>query len=523
MFWDRASIELGAKQSLDKMFSAILVGGIDRTKSSELFKLKMQSAKTCISRFRSMFHSCIFSNEYAIFYQLIVNKNLNIFTVDQMNSIINTNRDLVLDSPYINKADFMYASNGNVASDDDIISAFVSILKDKLMVFSLEIVPYEEFESACTIYEEWFRRAYGQYIANNMAAIMSDVGYEDKKPGKRRRFYHGLDDMNEYYREEKAILDSIGEGSKLTTQLIDAKWLKEDIEADKDKDTMNLIGTGLKEIDSITGPQRRGYVLGVLGPPKGGKTRFSAHMAYRALASGLNVLVWPLEGSQEEWISMILSSLLGNLSYEKVKENNGRFEQITSDVILQRKYTYSDSMRSKVIVAKQMLATSENFGRLSFITGTAYVEDFLDVLKNHYNNENPFDVVIIDSLVNIMSLNGRGKAERISEAYMKFKDFVANGLKQPALGIVPAQLKQEVIDFIRRNPEETLDVTSGGESAETIRTPDLTIGLFSNKMERENNIMKVYGIANRHSAIFNDFQCRCYLGSCMFLSAEESS
>ena len=214
MFWDRASIELGAKQSLDKMFSAILVGGIDRTKSSELFKLKMQSAKTCISRFRSMFHSCIFSNEYAIFYQLIVNKNLNIFTVDQMNSIINTNRDLVLDSPYINKADFMYASNGNVASDDDIISAFVSILKDKLMVFSLEIVPYEEFESACTIYEEVYRRAYGQCIANHMAAIMSDVGYEDKKPGKRRRFYHGLDDMNEYYREEKAILDSIGEGSK---------------------------------------------------------------------------------------------------------------------------------------------------------------------------------------------------------------------------------------------------------------------------------------------------------------------
>ena len=122
-----------------------------------------------------------------------------------------------------------------------------------------------------------------------------------------------------------------------------------------------------------------------------------------------------------------------------------------------------------------------------------------------------------------MSLNGRGKAESISEADMKFQDYVANGLKQPALGIVPAQLKQEVIDFIRRNPEETLDVTSGGESAETIRTPDLTIGLFSNKMERENNIMKIYGIANRHSAIFNDFQCRCYLGSCMFLSAEESS
>lgn len=517
MFWDRASMELGAKQSLDKMFSAMLVGGIDKTKTPDVYNAKMQTAKLCLARFRSMFHYCIFSNEYAIFYQLIVNKNLNVFTVEQMNSVVNTNRDLILNSPYINKAEFMYAANGNVASDDDILLAFTSILKDKLLIFSHENIPYEEFESACVIYEEWYKRAYGQYVANNMAAIMTDVGYEDRKTNGRKRLYQGLDDMYEYFREEKAVLDSIGESGKLSTQMIDAKWLKEDIESDKSHSDMNLIDTGLVEIDSVTGPLRRGYVMGVLGPPKGGKTRFSAHMVYRALASGLNVLVWPLEGSKEEWLSMLESCLIGNYSLEQAQEG-GNFEQITSDVILQRKYMKSKEMRSKVIVARQILATDESFGRLSFLTGTAYVEDFLDVLKNHYNNDNPFDVVVIDSLVNIMSLNGRGKSERISEAYMKFKDFVANGLRRPALGIVPAQLKQDVIDMIRRNPDETLDVTSGGESAETIRTPDITVGLFSNKIERENNIMKVYGIANRHSAIFNDFQCRCYLGSCMFLS-----
>jgi hypothetical protein len=120
-----------------------------------------------------------------------------------------------------------------------------------------------------------------------------------------------------------------------------------------------------------------------------------------------------------------------------------------------------------------------------------------------------------------MSKKGKGKVERISEAYMETKNFLANRLKRPALGIMPAQLKQDVVDFLRRNPEETIDVTSGGESAETVRTPDEVIGLFSSKEERDNNIMKIYSVASRHNGSFQDFQCRCYLESCFFLSQDE--
>ena len=131
------------------------------------------------------------------------------------------------------------------------------------------------------------------------------------------------------------------------------------------------------------------------------------------------------------------------------------------------------------------------------------------------------DVLVIDQLVNVMSKKGKGKVERISEAYMQTKNFIANTLKRPALGIMPAQLKQEVVDFLRKNPDETIDVTAGGESSETSRTPDEVIGLFSSKEERDNNIMKIYSVASRHNGSFQDFQAKCYLECCFFTSQDE--
>ena len=177
------------------------------------------------------------------------------------------------------------------------------------------------------------------------------------------------------------------------------------------------------------------------------------------------------------------------------------------------------NLKSTISAARQKMAIGEKMGRLSFIEGTAYIEDFLDVLQNHYDNDNPFDVIVIDPLINIMSkYSGGSKTERVSEAYIRMKDFVANKLKVPALAVIPCQLKQSYVDFLRAHPEETIDVTAGGESSETIRTPDYSIGLFSTKEERNSNIMKFYDVASRHNGSFDDFTARCYLGSCFFLS-----
>ena len=519
--WDRVNIPLGINFSLKNIFGAILLGGIDRKNpdNAQLITNKVTIAKSCRPRFIADFQFNIFNNNYAIFYEVIVNLSVNTFTADQLESIIDTNRDLILDSPYIDKKRYSATESGNIASDDDIIVAITQSLIEELNELSMTYVTEEEFESSCKVYTDWYKSALAEFTALNMAAIMTSNGFDCKKPGRRIRHYQGVNDMQEYYNENMRIIKSLSEESRIRSHVIDEKWLDNQFKDEGKKDDSAMFSIGIKEMDMTIGELRRGNMLGVMGPPKGGKTRFTNYLVQRALRMGYNVCVWPLEGTSEEWEAMQISALIAQYTRAEKEANGGNineFIRISSKDILQRKYGNSPEIRKYVASAKTIMATGENYGRLSFIEGTAYVEDFLDVIESHWETENPFDVLVIDQLVNVMSKKGKGKVERISEAYMETKNFLANRLKRPALGIMPAQLKQDEVDFLRRNPDETISVTAGGESAETVRTPDEVIGLFSSKEERDNNIMKIYSVASRHNGSFTDFRAQCFLECCFF-------
>lgn len=523
--WDRITIPLGIENSLRNIFGAMLLGGIDRTnpENAALITEKVTIAKACRPKFTADFTFNIFYNNYAIFYEILVSLQVKTFTIEQLQSIVETNRDLILNSPYIDKKRYSVTESGNIASDDDIIAAVTASLIEDLKDLSMTYVTEEEFASSCRIYTDWFKNAWAEFTALNMASIMSDIGFDVKKPGKRVRHYQGLNDMQEYYNENMHIIKSLSDESRIRAFVIDDKWLNNELQNEAKQDNNAMFNIGIKEMDATIGELRRGQMLGVMGPPKGGKTRFTNYLVQRALSMGYNVCVWPLEGTSDEWLAMQTACFLAQSSYNdlKSKGKSGSMIRISSKDIIDRRYGNSPEIRKQIAGAKQIMATSEQYGKLSFIEGTAYVEDFLDVIEAHYQNENQFDVLVIDQLVNVMSKKGKGKVERISEAYMETKNFLANRLKRPALGIMPAQLKQDVVDFLRRNPDETIDVTAGGESAETVRTPDEVIGLFSSKEERDNNIMKIYSVASRHNGSFQDFQARCYLECCFFLSQDD--
>lgn len=524
--WERHNINLtaGAIESRNKIFSAVLIGGLDKKNENDLkiLERKQSTAKICLSRFIGNFPYNIFSDAFAIFYELFTTVQVEVFSVEQLRLILDTNRDLILNSPYVNKSAYASTENGNIASDDDIFVAISNDAVDALIELSHEIVTEEEFKSACVTYSAWFKNELATSTAHDMAAIMTDSGIDIKRKGNRVKHYQGIEDMMEYYNEQSKIIKSLSSDNRLSSFIVDEKWYTKSISEDKKDDLDSMFNIGIKEMDATIGYLRRGNMLGIMGPPKGGKTRFTNYLVNRALSLGYNVCVWPLEGTSAEWEAMQIACDIANETFNAVK--TGKAEEmirLSSKDILQRKYVQQKSINEAVNASKLRIATSESYGRLSFIEGTAYVEDFLDVLEAHYENENPFDVLVIDSLVNIMSKKGKGKVERISEAYMETKNFLANRLKRPALGIMPAQLKQDVVDFLRRNPDETIDVTAGGESAETVRTPDETIGLFSSKEERDNNIMKFYSVASRHNGSFQDFQARCYLECCYFVSQDE--
>lgn len=524
--WDRVNIPIGIQCSLQNIFGALLMGGLKKNDPDEdaLCIKKRDVSKVCFKYFLSDFKFNIFYNNYALFYEIINTLQVKVFTPEQLVSIIDTNRSLVLDSPYIDKTRYAKTDNGNLASDDDIVNAITSNTVDSLMELSHMYVTEDEFRSACVTYIAWYKSAFGEYTALNMAAIMSDVGFDCKLPGKRSRHYQGLEDMIQYYNMNMRIIKSLSEENRVKSYVLDSKWLESEFKNENKTDTNTMFAIGLKAIDNALGNLRRGNMLGIMGPPKGGKTRFSNYLVALALLNGYNVCVWPLEGTTQEWEAMQISAYMAIISYNKVKNSasvDDEIISISSADILTKNYIGDPVTKKQILSAKLALASDERLGRLSFMTGTAYVEDMFDELQSHYENDNPFDVIVVDSLVNVMSRKGLRKVETISEAYMRMKNFVANELKVPALAIIPAQLKQDTIDFLRRNPEETIDVTAGAESAETIRTPDTTIGLFSTKQERENNIMKFYCVATRHSQTFDDFEAKCRMESCLFYDGAE--
>lgn len=521
--WDRVSVPLGMTQCLDSIYAAVLTGGIDTNTNDGMSKAinKTRVAQVCRSRFNSNFPNNVFNNSYALLYEIMVTFNVKVFTVEQIEPIIETNREYILSSEVINKKSYLGTTSSIIPNDDDILTAITAELKDEFIRLSNLEIAEEDFNSCCVMYTNWYRNTYMAYVCNNMAAIMSTTGLDVKLKRNRSRHYQGMDDAQHYYNDAMAIINGLSEETQIRHEILDEHWLEKSLQDDEVDDKLELMTIGIPEIDAAWGYLRRGEFLGVMGPPKGAKTRFSNYLACRAQRLGLNVAIWPVEGGQDEWEANQVACHIAFDSYEEaLKRNTNDMVLLESSFVLGKKYVSNPTMRKAVAATKTKIATYEKYGRVSYITGVAYEDTFLDVLEHHYKNVNPYDIIIMDSIVNISS-NTKGKVERIADSYMKAKIFVKSKLKVPALMVCTAQLKQETVDYMRHNPEAVIDVTAGAESAETIRTPDRVLGLFSDEDERKANIMRFYSVACRHTNAFSPFRGRGYLGSCFFCSSDD--
>ncbi len=497
---------LGVEESLKNIFSAVIVGAIKRDNPDILSKKEVY--RDCLPKFLSRFEYNIFQDEYAFLYEMLKTLKVKVFSINQLREVIDRNRDLILDSPYINMDKWGLTLDGRPTTDDEKIEAFTYNMISLVEDLSNNYVTEQVFVSSVEVFIEYYIEQFTLETVQNMAMILSDTGLSVKQTKHRRKLYKGVDDANRYYSERQAVLKSLTntDGNNVTSEVVDTEWLVADLKSEG-KDEEGILDFGLKEIDGVIGELRRSNLITILGPPKGGKTRLTNYLVQRALEKGLNVCVWALEGTKEEWLASQVSNML------RVHHNI----YLDSKDVLQGKYE-NEQLRECVIAEKTRLATDYNRGRLSFIKGTAYCETFIDELEYHYSNVNAYDVLVIDQLVNIASKTGKNKVDRISTAYMLCKDFITNKLTRKALALIPAQLKQSTVDQLLSNPSETMAITAGGESAETIRSADEVIGLFSTKEERQSNRVRLYHVASRHSENFDDFYVHAELGCCYFES-----
>ena len=144
----------------------------------------------------------------------------------------------------------------------------------------------------------------------------------------------------------------------------------------------------------------------------------------------------------------------------------------------------------------------------------------MDILESHYEKCNQFDVIVMDSPLLIQSKTGIPERERIATAFISLKAWITSGVRNP-IALTTAQLKQDVIDELRRDKNKEMDVTAAGGSSEAVRTPDEVIGIFSSKESRDLGQVTIESIASRHHDNFDKFTCACALGSCYFVYRPE--
>lgn len=495
----------GLQQSIDGIFAAVLIGGVDRTNVT-LMQTKMDVLRQALAKFKSMYTENVFTNEYALFHSVLTSLKMPFFTWSQLETVINNSADDILSSDRIDLSNFA-TFNGITSTDEEKIEAFKYLVKAKFDTLSNQVVTIEEFDSSCQLYNSCYKETEMTNLINDMAIIMS-TGLSRKVGIGRKRVWKGATDAQEYYRRKLAILNSLTDDiGKVKDYVIDENWLSAEYEDKTSDDKQVLIDTGITEIDSVHGGLHRGNIFETMGPPKGGKSTFTAYLVDRCLAAGLNVTVWPLEGTKEEWLAHLEACML---------RKQGR-KNIGKKAVLEGSFD-NDIDKQLLAGAKSELAIGKGRGKLSFIEGICYVEDMEDTLLDHYKTKNAFDVIVMDSPVLVLSRTGKAKVDRIGEAYTTLKNFVNNRLVRKALALVTAQLKQSVVDELRQNPALELAETAGGESAETIRTPDYVICLVSTKEERRNNLAKFQDVAVRHTDTFKPFYARAEFGSAYFYS-----
>jgi len=503
--------DLGVRKSLDNIFSAILVGGINQKTEGDLYDKKIGVVKFALNYFRSLFQQPVFTDEYALLYSTIDTLGTTAFIPSQLQVIIEKNFDSILENPNMDMSKYSMSSNNVTLSRDEKLQVFTEDILEKFDELSHNYVTQDEFQVACKVYIMFFKEAFMNDTVNNMSLIMN-MGFDYKKPNKRVMKLKGIEDAQMYYRDRQIILDSLSMKNAGKHIRLDADTFKESLEKSNKEDSQAILDYGLDEIDSVKRPLRRSHMLNIIGAPKGGKTTEATFLTNRALKKGLNVAVWILEGTVDEWEALIIALM--------VRESQTNPMTLNKSDILANHFKTAEE-REAVMAAKAELYCSLNRGRISFVDEACYVEDFTEKINYHYENINTFDIFVMDSPVNIRSKHPMPKSEKIGDAFMKLKAHIKSDYNIAPACIVTSQLKQVAIDEIRNNPEADIAETAGGESAETIRTPDEIIGLFGSKAERKMGQTKIYHVESRHNPPFDNFYCGVLFGCGYYYSRPE--
>ena len=149
-------INEGISESLDNIFAAVIVGGID-TNNMGLIQMKKTVYQYSVNKFLATYSDNIFEGCYSFLYTVLSTLKVKLFTKNQLESLVDQNADNILKSPTIDLSEYSVTTTGGAVGDEEKIEAFKIDLFEKFAELSNRYVSEEEFNSSIKLYNLYYK------------------------------------------------------------------------------------------------------------------------------------------------------------------------------------------------------------------------------------------------------------------------------------------------------------------------------------------------------------------------------
>ena len=287
---------------------------------------------------------------------------------------------------------------------------------------------------------------------------------------------------------------------------------------DDDNEKAEKIGDfgAISELNKYLGGIYSPYFYSIVAPTKGGKSKFTTRMIHNIVVEHKNnVVVWAHEGGHNAWLAQLRAihyDYFYNRNEVDITKHKGGVSQ---DIILKDAFK-SDAIRELERVSRCDLF-SPSHGNIQLIDRPFNVETFIDEIDTAVQL-NHAKAVLIDYIQLIGTIvQGKPKSQVVGEAY---KRLLAYAKKRKVAIISPAQMTQAFMDELAKSKGGSTPElrTSGGESAEVIRTPDINIALYGSIDDIRAGSMQLLSIPSRMAQPYPPIDLYCNLATCVFAS-----
>jgi hypothetical protein len=431
----------------------------------------------------------IFSGEVSVIYDIL--ERYKYIDSDLLSQSLDMNKSEVVNSEYGNS----FQSQGGLEFNEKFTVLKNGIMEGYERILRAESggeVDEDRFQAQLKQLKLMYTEDYYRETIVHLGMIMSPQGFYNRLT---RKTLQGMDNAVDYnYRRGDHIDDVNAVDRDFEHIVLDERQLP--VSQAGQHIGREIVDFGIPEIDNAMDKIRGGNLVCILGPPKGGKTSTLIHLALRAILNKENVLIWLTEAEWYEWEAGLMAAYyIHSLKEEGTYVLNDEKSELSSSRILECPPKYAGT----IAVLRSRLYTDANLGRIQFIKGAAVAETFIDVLKSK-EKSHPFTFLVFDSPV-LATSETMDKFTGIGHTIKSLKSYLSNHRRGECAGAMSAQFKQHIIEQIRKYPDREIGTDAGGDSAESIRTPDYALGVFSTEAERAANRQAVYGIASRHSQL----------------------